>query len=294
MDAVRIGVIGGSGLYRMEGLVEVEELRVSTPFGEPSGPIMVGRLAGTRVAFLARHGRGHRLLPSEVPYRANIFALKELGVEQMISVSACGSLREELRPGEFVVPEQLFDRTKFRPNTFFGAGLAAHISVAEPFCSRLGGSLADAMEQAGATVHRGGTVVTIEGPRFSSKGESHTFRRWGMDLVNMTTCPEAFLAREAEICYAMVNAISDYDCWREADEPVTVEMVIEILNRNAKVAQKGIAFLVEQLAEDGQRECACGEALGQALITRPEMVPAETLESLWPLVAKYFGSRLAR
>jgi len=294
MDAVRIGVIGGSGLYRMEGLVEVEELQVSTPFGEPSGPIMVGRLAGVRVAFLARHGRGHRLLPSEVPYRANIYALKELGVEQVISVSACGSLREELRPGEFVVPEQLFDRTKTRQNTFFGGGLAAHISVAEPFCSRLGGSLANAMEQAGGRVHRGGTVVTIEGPRFSSKGESHTFRRWGMDLVNMTTCPEAFLAREAEICYAMVNAISDYDCWREADEPVTVEMVIEILNRNAQVAQKGIAFLVEQLAEDGQRECACGEALGQALITRPEMVPVETLESLRPLVAKYFDSRLAR
>lgn len=290
MEAVRIGVIGGSGLYRMAGLSEVQELTLETPFGPTSDPILVGRLSRVPVAFLSRHGRGHRLTPSEVPYRANIWALKSLGVEQIVSVSACGSLREALRPGEFVVPDQLFDRTRQRPGTFFGKGLAAHISVAEPFCPRLSKLLAEAVEAAGGVVHRGGTVVTIEGPRFSSKAESHTFRRWGMDLVNMTTCPEAFLAREAEICYAVLNAISDYDCWHASEEAVTVEMVIEILHRNAELAQKGVAKVVEALVQGGWvRDCACGEALGAALITQRELVPAETLERLRPLLERYLG-----
>ena len=289
ISPVRIGVIGGSGLYSMEGLTEIERVRVSTPFGEPPDPIVIGRLSGERVAFLSRHGRGHRVLPGEVLYRANIMALKKLGVEQVIAVSACGSLREELHPGEFVVPDQLFDRTRSRPSTFFGRGLAAHVSVAEPFCARLGEILVGGVADAGGTVHRGGTLVTIEGPRFSSKGESHTFRRWGMDLINMTSCPEAFLAREAEMCYAVLNAISDYDCWHEAEGPVTVNTVIEILMRNAELAQKAIAKVVGRLAEDGTRPCGCGDALGQALITQRELVPAETLERLGPLVSRYFG-----
>ncbi len=289
MEPVQIGVIGGSGLYQMEGLEEVEPVEMSTPFGEPSDQIMVGTLAGVRVAFLARHGRGHRHIPSQVPYRANIYAMKCLGVEQLISVSGCGSLREHLHPGQMVVPDQLWDHTKFRSNTFFGEGLAAHVSVAEPFCSRLSALLADAVEAAGCIVHRGGVLITIEGPRFSTKAESMTFRRWGMDVINMTTCPEAFLAREAEMCYAVVNGISDYDVWHESEEPVTVEMVIEILNRNARLAQRALAGLVTRLASAGGRNCPCGGALGQALITRPEAIPADTLERLRPLVGKYLA-----
>ncbi len=289
MEPVRIGVIGGSGLYQMDGMTDLEMVRMSTPFGKPTDPIMIGRLAGERIAFLSRHGRGHRLLPGEVPYRANIYALKMLGVEQLISVSACGSLREEMHPGDFVVPDQLYDHSKRRPSSFFGDGLAAYISVAEPFCQRLGGILADAVEAAGGRVHRGGTLITIEGPRFSSRGESHTFRRWGMDLVNMTTCPEAFLAREAEICYAVVNAISDYDCWHESKEPVTVETVIELLARNADLAKRAISEAVRQLERAVDRQCGCGDALGQALITQRDLIPAETLERLQPLVSRYFG-----
>ncbi len=288
MDPVKIAVMGGSGLYQMEGLADVEELVVDTPFGSPSDPIVVGSLAGVRVAFLARHGRGHRHIPSQVPYRANIYALKSLGVEQIISVSACGSLREHLHPGQMVVPDQLFDQTKFRPNTFFGDGLAAHISVAEPFCSQLSTQLADAVEAAGGAVHRGGKLIPIEGPRFSTRVESHTFRAWNMDLVNMTTCPEAFLAREAEICYAVMNTISDYDVWHESKEPVTVEMVIEILEQNAKLAQKAITGLAAKLAAE-PRDCACGGALGAALITQRDSVPPETKNRLKLLVSKYFG-----
>lgn len=288
MNPVEIAVIGGSGLYQMEALAEVEELVMDTPFGPPSDAIVVGSLSEVRVAFLARHGRGHRHIPSQVPYRANIYALKSLGVERIISVSACGSLREHLRPGEMVVPDQLFDQTKFRSNTFFGEELAAHISVAEPFCAQLSTLLADAVEAAGGTVHRGAKSITIEGPRFSTKAESHTFRQWGMDLINMTTCPEAFLAREAEICYAVMNAISDYDVWHESEEPVTVEMVIDILNRNAQLAQKAIAGLVTKLAAE-PRDCACGTALGAALITRRDLISQETKSKLWPLVGKYLG-----
>lgn len=287
MEPVRIGVIGGSGLYQMEGLVRAQTVRISTPFGEPSDQITVGELAGARVAFLARHGQGHRHIPSQVPYHANIYALKSLGVQQLISVSACGSLREALQPGQMVIPDQLYDNTKFRSNTFFGEGLAAHISVAEPFCARLSGLLAESVSEAGGTVHRGGRLITIEGPRFSTKGESHTFRSWGMDLINMTTCPEAFLAREAEMCYAVVNAISDYDVWHSSEAPVTVEMVIDILNRNAKLAQKAIALLVAKLAAQDGGDCACQSALRQALLTRAECVPPETRQRLRLLVAKY-------
>lgn len=286
MDQPSVAVIGGSGLYEMEGLVDVREHRIPTPFGDPSDAIIVGTLSGLRVAFLARHGRGHRHIPSEVPYRANLYALKTLGVEQVISVSACGSLREHLHPGEFVIPDQVYDNTKVRPRTFFGDGLAAHISVADPFCPRLSRLLADAVQAVGGSVHRGGTSITVEGPRFSTKGESHTFRRWGMDIINMTSCPEAFLAREAEMCYAVMHPISDYDVWHETADPVTVEMVIEILGRNAALAKKAVTALVPQLV--GPRSCACGDALGQAVITQRDLIPPDTLDRLRPLVARYF------
>ena len=287
MKPVRVGVIGGSGLYGMDELKDVEEHHIPTPFGDPSDAIVIGTFGSTRVAFLARHGRGHRHIPSQVPYRANIYALKVLGVEQVISVSACGSLRKDLHPGEMVVPDQLYDNTKYRVNTFFGEGLAAHISVAQPFCPQLAGLLADAAGAVGARVHLGGTLITIEGPRFSTKGESHTFRSWGMDIINMTSCPEAFLAREAEMCYAVLNTISDYDVWHESEEPVTVEMVIEILNQNAKVAQSAIKVLVEVLAEE--RSCLCRNTLGQALITHRDLISQETLKRLGPLVQRYLG-----
>jgi 5'-methylthioadenosine phosphorylase len=287
-EQVRIGVIGGSGLYQMDSLRETRSYSFETPFGKPSDDILVGTLGGAQVAFLARHGRGHRHVPSQVPYRANIFALKELGVEILLSISACGSLRERLRPGEVVVPDQLFDQTRFRPTTFFGDGLVAHISVADPFCPHLSRVLADAVESVdGTMVHRGGKLVTIEGPRFSTKAESQTFRFWGMDVINMTTCPEAFLAREAEMCYAVMNTISDYDVWHDTEQPVTVDMVVEILRRNAKLAQQAIEQVVARVADLDEIPCQCRQALGQAFITETGVIPRETREKLRPLVSKY-------
>ncbi|MEA3377291.1 MAG: S-methyl-5'-thioadenosine phosphorylase [Chloroflexota bacterium] len=283
---VRIGIIGGSGLYRMEGLSDVEHRSISTPFGEPSDDVIVGALDGVPVAFLARHGRGHRLMPSEVNYRANIFALKSLGVEQIVSVSACGSLREQIHPGEVVIPNQLFDFTKRREYTFFGDGLVAHIGTAEPFCPRLSALVADAVEAAGGTVHRHGRFITIEGPRFSTKGESFAFRSWDMDIIGMTTSPEAFLAREAEICYAVMAHVTDYDVWHETEEEVTVEAVIRVLQQNTALAQQAIRALVPELAQV-ERTCACGEALATSIITDRETIPEATKERLAPIVGKY-------
>lgn len=285
---IRIGIIGGSGLYQMEGLQETEERRVCTPFGDPSDALLVGRLDGVPVAFLARHGRGHRIMPTEVNYRANIYALKTLGVEQVISVSACGSLREHLHPGEVVIPDQLFDFTKKRDYTFFGGGLVAHIGVADPFCPRLSALLADAVEEAGGTVHRGGRFITIEGPRFSTKGESFTYRAWGMDIIGMTTSPEAFLAREAEMCYAVMAHITDYDVWHETEEPVNVEMLLATLQANARLAQDAIRLLVARLAS-AERSCECGDTLASALITQRDLIPGDLKERLWPIVGKYLG-----
>ncbi len=283
---VRIGIIGGSGLYRMEGLSDVEHRSISTPFGEPSDDVIVGALDGVPVAFLARHGRGHRLMPTEVNYRANIFALKQLGVEQVISVSACGSLREQIHPGEVVIPNQLFDFTKRREYTFFGDGLVAHIGTAEPFCPRLSALVADAVGAAGGTVHRHGRFITIEGPRFSTKGESFTFRSWDMDIIGMTTSPEAFLAREAEMCYAVMAHVTDYDVWHETEEEVTVEAVIRVLQHNTALAQQAIRALVPELARVG-RTCVCGEALATSIITDRETIPEATKERLAPIVGKY-------
>lgn len=287
METVKIGIIGGSGLYQMPGLSDIEERTIETPFGSPSDAIVIGTLSGVRVAFLARHGRGHRHMPSELNYRANIFALKVLGVERVISVSACGSLREDYAPGHIVVPDQLFDYTKGkRPYSFFGNGIVVHISVAEPFCKDLSADLLAAVRRTGATVHAGGKFVTIEGPRFSTKAESHLFRQWGLDIIGMTACPEAFLAREAEMCYATMAHVTDYDVWHETEEPVTVEMIIRVLNQNTAIAQQALAELVKDLAEK-PRTCICGSALANAIVTAPEMVPNAIRRSLAPLIGRY-------
>ncbi|MCP4542622.1 MAG: S-methyl-5'-thioadenosine phosphorylase [Chloroflexi bacterium] len=285
-NPIRIGVIGGSGLYQMKGLTDVEERTITTPFGDPSGPIVIGTLEGARVAFVARHGQGHRLMPTEVNYRANIFALKSLGVEHAISISACGSLREHMPPGEVVVPDQLFDFTKKRTYTFFGDGLVSHIGVADPFCAHLSALISDAVEESGGTVHRGGRFITIEGPRFSTRGESHTFRAWGMDIIGMTASPEAFLAREAEMCYATMAHVTDYDVWHETEEPVTVEALLATLAANTELAQNALRGVVAKLAAV-ERDCECGSTLAMALITQRDLIPAETKEKLAPLVGKY-------
>lgn len=286
-EKVDLAVIGGSGLYHMSGLKQIDEFSPNTPFGKASAPILVGTLGQRRVAFLARHGDGHSLSPSEVPYRANIFALKLLGVERIVSISACGSLREDYAPGHIVVPDQLFDNTKNRPRTFFGDGLVAHIGVADPFCPDLSGQLARAVHETGATVHSGGALITIEGPRFSTKAESNVFRAWNMSLIGMTACPEAFLAREAEICYAAMAHVTDYDVWHVSEAPVSVEMVVQTLNRNTQIAQEAVLQLVENLSP--ARQCDCESALAGALITQREKIPSATIAKLNPLIKKYVG-----
>ncbi len=284
-DSPSLGIIGGSGLYNIAGLSDIEEHDVTTPFGKPSDPVVVGTLAGQRVAFLARHGRGHRLTPSEVNYRANIYALKLLGVERVIAVSACGSLREDYAPGHIVIPDQVYDNTKDRPRTFFGDGLVAHVGVAEPFCPTLSQQLFAAVEETGVAVHQGGAFVTIEGPRFSTKAESNTFRQWGMSLVGMTTSPEAFLAREAELCYACMAHVTDYDVWHVSEEAVTVEMVIRIINQNTAIAQQALVNLLGRAAD--RTTCPCPTALSAALMTDPARVPAATKDKLKLLIQKY-------
>ncbi|MGH2523899.1 MAG: S-methyl-5'-thioadenosine phosphorylase [Anaerolineales bacterium] len=280
-----LGIIGGSGLYNIAGLTDVEEQDLTTPFGKPSDPVVVGTLEGQRVAFLARHGRGHRFSPTEVNYRANIFVLKMLGVERVIAVSACGSLREDYAPGHIVVPDQLYDNTKGRERSFFGGGLVAHVGVADPFCPTLSDQLFEAVKATGAAAHRGGAFITIEGPRFSTKAESQTFRKWGMSLIGMTTSPEAFLAREAEMCYAVMAHVTDYDVWHVSEAPVTVEMVIRILNQNTAIAQQAISALANAPAK--RDACECPSALAHALITDRARIPEETQRTLGPLVGKY-------
>lgn len=280
-----LAIIGGSGLYSMPGLQDVEEHDVDTPFGKPSDPIVVGTLAGRRVAFLARHGKGHRYAPSEVNYRANIFALKRLGVQRVVSVSACGSLHEDFAPGHIVIPNQIYDHTTLRPRTFFGDGLVVHVGVADPFCPDLSGQLADALTPTGATVHQGAALITIEGPRFSTRAESKVYRSWGMGIIGMTASPEAFLAREAEMCYACMAHVTDYDVWHVSEAPVTVEMVMRVLNQNTAVAQQAISGLAAGLRPE--RRCACGDALASAIITSPKRIPESTKQRLEPLIGKY-------
>ena len=286
MTNAELAVIGGSGLYNMPDLEDVETLQINTPFGAPSDDIVVGRLYGRRIAFVPRHGRGHILTPTEVPYRANIFALKTLGVRYIISVSACGSLREDFEPGHVVIPDQLFDHTRHRESTFFGRGLVAHASVADPFSPELSRALAGAVREAGGTVHEGGTFITIEGPRFSSRGESNTYRQWGMSIIGMTTSPEAFLALEAEIAYTVMAHVTDYDVWHETEEPVTVETVVRILQRNTALAQRAIDHLARTM-DDWAGDFPAHDALRDAIITDRDEIPGTAREELAPLVEKY-------
>lgn len=285
MEAVKLGVIGGSGVYDMQALTDIQEVKPKTPFGEPSDTIVVGTLVGQRVAFLPRHGRGHRISPTELNSRANIFALKSLGVERIVSISACGSLREDYAPRHIVIPDQLFDRTRERALSFFGGGLVVHVSLAEPFCPDLSGELYQAVKAAGATVHNGGAFVAIEGPRFSTKAESNVFRQWGMDIIGMTVVPEAQLAREAEICYATMAHVTDYDVWHETEETVTVEAVIKNLLANAELAKQAIQNLVPALHTE--RTCTCQQALRDAIITNRDVVPEQVKKDLRVLIGKY-------
>ena len=284
------GIIGGSGLYGFAGLQNVETIEVDTPFGKPSSPIVIGEVKGKKLAFLARHGIGNILSPSEVNYRANIYAFKELSIGKIISVSAVGSLRADYAPGHIVVPDQVFDFTKGRQRSFFGDGIVAHISTAEPFCLKLSAQLLKALREQDVVVHEGGTYITIEGPRFSTRGESNTFRSWGMSLVGMTASPEVFLAREAEICYATMAHVTDYDCWHISEEPVTVEMVINTLSHNTAVAQNTLVRMVDLLSEDnGSEACECEDALKNAIMTNPAKINQETKARLHLLVDKYLG-----
>ena len=280
-----VAIIGGSGLYAMSGLTKTQEHNIDTPFGRPSSPIITGTLEGSRVAFLARHGIGHFITPTEVNYRANIFALKKLGVSRIISISACGSLREDYAPGDMVIPDQIFDNTKNRARTFFGEGIVAHVGVADPFCADLSQQLFEAIRNTGAIIHKGGTLITIEGPRFSTKAESNVFRAWGMSIIGMTASPEAFLAREAEICYCTMAHVTDYDVWHISAKPVSVEIVIQTLNKNTAAAQESLRLLVKNLSTTPA--CDCGKALSEALITNPSVIPSDSRKKLDLLVGKY-------
>ena len=281
-----IGIIGGSGLYSMAGFTPDHEQSIDTPFGSPSDSFMIGKLAGHEVAFLARHGRGHRLSPSELNYRANIYAMKTLGVERILSLSAVGSLKEEHKPLDFLIPDQFVDRTRGRSSTFFGEGLVAHISFADPVCPQLGGVLEKACHSAGVTVKRGGAYLCMEGPAFSSKAESRLYRSWGMDVIGMTNLQEAKLAREAEICYATVAMVTDYDCWHEDHDAVEVTDIIKVLTQNAANACQVIAGAVA--AMPAHRTCKCGSALQHALITDKACVPETAKKKLEAIVGKYF------
>jgi 5'-methylthioadenosine phosphorylase len=285
MNNVQIGIIGGSGLYDMAEVTDRREVTVATPFGDPSGAYVLGTLRGKRVAFLARHGAGHRLSPSELNFRANIFGFKTLGVEYILSASAVGSLREDYKPLDIVIPDQFFDRTRGRASTFFGRGLVAHVGFAHPFCKPLSAIATDSGAQAGATVHTGGTYVCMEGPQFSTLAESNLYRAWGMDIIGMTNLQEAKLAREAEICYTTIALVTDYDCWHPDHDSVTVEMIVANLMQNAKTAQQIIANAVERLPFE--RTCECASALKYALITRPEAIPAQVKADLAPIVGRY-------
>ncbi len=282
---VEIGIIGGSGLYDMAELTDREEVTLTTPFGEPSGPYVLGTLRGRRVAFLARHGAGHRLMPSELNFRANIFGMKMLGVGSILSASAVGSLRADFEPLHIVVPDQFFDRTTGRVSTFFGRGLVAHVAFAHPLCPVLSTIAVESAERVGATVHRGGTYVCMEGPQFSTVAESNAYRQWGMDVIGMTNLQEAKLAREAEICYVTIALVTDYDCWHPDHDSVTVEMIIRNLTANAETARRLIADAVTSVP--AERTCPCAQALATAIITRPDAVPPEIKRELAPIVGKY-------
>jgi len=287
MTEATIAFIGGSGLYEMDGLVDVDEVEVETPFGAPSDAVIVGVLDGTRVAFLPRHGRGHRISPTEIPARANVYALKSLGVERIVSISAVGSLKEEVRPLDMVVPDQLIDCTTRRPSTFFDGGIAAHASFADPYCPVLRDVVAQAAFSEGVSTHTRGTCVVIEGPQFSTRAESELYRSWGADLIGMTALPEAKLAREAEICYATMALVTDYDCWHETEEDVSVEVVVANLHQSVATSRQVIREVVSRLP--ATRECHCASAMRNAIITSPERIPESTRKRLSLLVDKYLS-----
>jgi 5'-methylthioadenosine phosphorylase len=280
-----IGIIGGSGFYNLPGLTDVRELDIETPFGKTSDPVIIGRLADRDVAFISRHGKGHRVNPTHVPVRANVFALKELGVTHLISVSAVGSMREEIEPLHMVVPDQLYDRTVHRPRTFFDHGLVVHVAFADPYCPDLRKSIIAAAESAGATVHKGGTYICIEGPQFSSRAESLVYKSWGMSVIGMTALPEARLAREAEMCYATLAMATDYDTWHSDHESVTVDIVVRNLNKNVQTARETLVALIPAIAD--QRTCSCGHALQDAIMTSPQLIPEDVKQRLGPLLKGY-------
>jgi 5'-methylthioadenosine phosphorylase len=290
-EPIRAAVIGGSGFYQMDGLGDVEQLYVDTPFGPTSDAITAGTLDGRRVAFLPRHGVGHRILPSELPARANIWALKSLGVEHIISVSAVGSLREDIEPLHMVVPDQIIDRTRGRPSTFFGDGMVVHIGFADPFCTALRDVVSQSTHETEATVHNGGTLVVIEGPAFSTRAESFLYRQWGADIVGMTALPEAKLAREAEICFAMLACSTDYDCWHETHEAVTAEMIVSNLLKNVEVSRRAVRLALQRLPSP--RECNCKDALKNAMVTSLDIVAEETKQRLAPIIGKYVRERVS-
>jgi 5'-methylthioadenosine phosphorylase len=289
MSDIRIGVIGGSGLYSMEGLTVEEERVVETPFGEPSDAFILGELEGTRVAFLARHGRGHRLLPSELNYRANIYGFKLLGVERLLSVSAVGSMKVEYRPTDIVVPDQFFDRTRHRVDTFFGKGLVAHVSLANPVCPELSHLYFECAKEAGARSHSGGTYLCMEGPQFSTRAESEIYRQWGVDVIGMTNLQEARLSREAEICYSTLAMVTDYDCWHEEEDNVNGQAVMEVVQQNAATAQDVVRRVIRRVPSE--RTCGCAVALQSALITESTLIPPETKQELEPIIGKYLNSK---
>lgn len=286
-EPIRIGIIGGSGLYAMPGLTDPREIRVKTPFGDPSDAIVTGTLEGRRVAFLARHGRGHRFTPSEINYRANICALKMIGVERILSVSAVGSLRDDLPPLDFVIPDQFFDRTRQRVATFFGDGIVAHVGFDKPTCTILAAHVADACDTAGVTAHRSGTYVCMEGPQFSTLAESHTYRQLRFDVIGMTNLTEAKLAREAEICYATIAMVTDYDCWHPNHDAVTLDEIIQNLSRNTSNVQRVLREVVRELPE--ARSCKCGSALAHAILTDRAAISAATKKRLAPIIGKYIS-----
>jgi 5'-methylthioadenosine phosphorylase len=288
-EKISIGVIGGSGLYEMEGLTQVKTVKVATPFGKPSDDYIIGTLHGRRVAFLPRHGRGHRILPTDINYRANIYGMKKLGVERIISVSAVGSMKEEIKPGDIVIPDQFYDHTKHRRSTFFGAGVVAHVGMAEPVCAPLSDVLARSGVAVGATIHRGGTYLCMEGPQFSTKAESLTYRKWDVDVIGMTNATESKLAREAEICYSTIALATDYDCWHHSEEAVTVEAVLAVMKHNIETSKAMIREAVRVLPES--RNCACGEALRNTIMTPEKLIPAKTKKDLAPIIGKYLKKK---
>jgi 5'-methylthioadenosine phosphorylase len=287
MPEARVGIIGGSGLYKMEGMTEVKEVNISTPFGEPSDTIILGNLEGVKVAFLPRHGEGHRISPSELPAKANIYALKSLGVERIISISAVGSLKEEIEPLDVVIPDQLIDRTKGRGSTFFTDGIVGHVSLAEPFCPVLSRALFEATTEVGAKVHKGGTYLVMEGPQLSTKAESQLHRSWGADVIGMTALPEAKLAREAEICYATLAFVTDYDCWHPIYESVTVEMILTNLQKALDTVKRILKLLLPSIPQ--ARDCACASALKYAVATETKYIPENKKKELGLLIGKYLG-----